>query len=160
MAYVAPTTKTTGTLITAAIWNQDVVDNQNAAFPLGVAAWTAYTPALTSVTLGNGTLAGKYARVGRIVVVSVNLTFGSTTAFTGNPRFGLPVTGVGAQVGVATLIDSGTRTYVAAAQFGTAANVELVHTESGNFGIVNATNPFTWTTGDSLSITMTFEAAS
>lgn len=27
MAYVAPTTRTTGTLITAAIWNQDVVDN-------------------------------------------------------------------------------------------------------------------------------------
>jgi len=27
MSYVAPTTKTTGTLITAAIWNQDVVAN-------------------------------------------------------------------------------------------------------------------------------------
>lgn len=27
MAYVAPSTRTTGTLITAAIWNQDVVDN-------------------------------------------------------------------------------------------------------------------------------------
>jgi len=27
MSWVAPTTKTTGTLITAAIWNQDVVDN-------------------------------------------------------------------------------------------------------------------------------------
>lgn len=27
MAYVAPTTKTTGTLITAAVWNQDVTAN-------------------------------------------------------------------------------------------------------------------------------------
>ena len=27
MAYVPPTTKSTGTLITAAIWNQDVKDN-------------------------------------------------------------------------------------------------------------------------------------
>lgn len=33
MAYVSPTNKTTGTLITATIWNQDVVANSQAAAP-------------------------------------------------------------------------------------------------------------------------------
>lgn len=32
MAYVAPSTRTTGTLITAAIWNQDVVANPIALY--------------------------------------------------------------------------------------------------------------------------------
>lgn len=33
MAYVSPSTKTTGTLITAAIWNQDIVSNVQAGVP-------------------------------------------------------------------------------------------------------------------------------
>jgi hypothetical protein len=37
MAYVQPSTQTTGTLITAATWNQDVVDNTIAIRAGGVA---------------------------------------------------------------------------------------------------------------------------
>src|SRR3990167_7221529 len=37
MAYVAPSTRTTGTLITAAIWNQDIVDNPIALRAGGIA---------------------------------------------------------------------------------------------------------------------------
>ena len=35
MGYVAPTTRTTGEVITAAIWNQDVTDNMIAMTPHG-----------------------------------------------------------------------------------------------------------------------------
>lgn len=38
MAWVAPNTKTTGTLITAAIWNQEVVSNPQALRDGGIAA--------------------------------------------------------------------------------------------------------------------------
>ena len=37
MAWVAPSTRTTGTLITAAIWNQDIVDNELALRAGGIA---------------------------------------------------------------------------------------------------------------------------
>jgi hypothetical protein len=56
---------------------------------------TAYTPIWTSSgtqpTLGNGTLVGKYSRIGDLVYFSIKLTFGSTTsAGTGDYSFSLP----------------------------------------------------------------------
>jgi hypothetical protein len=58
-------------------------------------AWTSYTPtwtaATTNPTLGNGTLVGRYSKIGRQVTVHINLIPGSTTAFgTGTYNFLLP----------------------------------------------------------------------
>lgn len=60
-------------------------------------AWTAYTPSWTAATtnpsLGNGTIAGRYQKVGRQVTIHINLIAGSTTAYgSGNYNFSLPFT--------------------------------------------------------------------
>lgn len=58
MAYVSPTTRTTGTLITAAIWNQDIVSNSQASVPdiFTAAGDTVYaTAADTAGVLAKGT---------------------------------------------------------------------------------------------------------
>lgn len=68
----------------------------NGGLNLTTAAWNSYTPTWTSSgtapALGNGTLVGKYAVIGRTYVVSIKITMGpSTTYGTGNYSFALPV---------------------------------------------------------------------
>lgn len=58
-------------------------------------AWTPYTPTWTATTtnptLGNGTLVGRYSKIGRQVTVHINLIPGSTTTFgSGSYNFAVP----------------------------------------------------------------------
>lgn len=60
-------------------------------------AWASYTPTWTAATtnpsLGNGTLIGRHHKIGRTVLVQINLIPGSTTTFgSGNYSFALPFT--------------------------------------------------------------------
>lgn len=50
----------------------------------------AYTPTLSGLTLGNGTLTGRASRVGTRVSFSIGLAAGSTTVPTGAVSLGLP----------------------------------------------------------------------
>lgn len=62
--------------------------------------WQSYTPTLTNITLGNGTLTAKYKESHGTIFFEVCLVFGSTTTlatvanYTQSPRVSLPVTGV------------------------------------------------------------------
>ena len=65
---------------------------------LGV--WTAYTPtwaaAGTAVSLGNGTIGGRYIQIGNTVIFFINLSFGTTTTYgTGRWSLTIPVTSSG-----------------------------------------------------------------
>jgi hypothetical protein len=57
-------------------------------------AWTPYTPAWTASTnpaIGNGTITGRYMKIGRNVLCQIILTTGSTTTYgSGQYAFGLP----------------------------------------------------------------------
>jgi len=64
---------------------------------IALGAWNAYTPVWTAATtnpaIGDGTLNGKYAVVGKVCHFSMLAGFGSTTTFgSGTYGFGLPVT--------------------------------------------------------------------
>lgn len=116
--------------------------------------WTTFTPTWTNLTVGNGTVAARYSQLNDIVLVNIELTWGSTTSASGNVGVAAPV-GTPARVCNLSAIfeDSGTRYYIgSAANFATLGRFDLFHTESGNTGIVNATNPFTWATGDDIVI--------
>ena len=76
-------------------------------------AWTSYTPSWTATTtnptVGNGTLIGRYQKIGRTVIFHVNLICGSTTTYgSGSYNFTLPpfaVANVGASfIGTAHLL--------------------------------------------------------
>ena len=78
-------------------------------------AWTPYSPSWTASTtnpnLGNGTLIGRYSKIGRQVTFHINLTCGSTTTFgSGNYNFTLPPFTAAANgasmIGVAQLLGS------------------------------------------------------
>jgi hypothetical protein len=74
------------------------------------AAWTAYTPTLGNITLGNGTLACAFTRYGKTIKARGNLIAGTTTTFAaGVLSFSLPVVphaiyGPGHAVGVCYLV--------------------------------------------------------
>lgn len=53
--------------------------------------WTTWTPTYTSITVGNGTVVARYCQIGKIVHVFWRLTCGSTSSWSNDPRFTLPV---------------------------------------------------------------------
>ena len=122
------------------------------------AGWQSYTPALTNITLGNGTMVGRYLRQGDLVTVSVDITLGSTSAITGVVSVGLPLPTLRPAVGAAALLDAGLRYYAGVARASAGASVAGLSAASTD-GTINATSPFTWTTGDSLWFTMSYQVA-
>jgi hypothetical protein len=50
-----------------------------------IGTYTAYTPTLTNVTIGNGTFSTAYCRVNNFVHYYGIFTLGSTSAVTGTP---------------------------------------------------------------------------
>ena len=61
----------------------------------GGAAWAAWTPTWTNLTVGNGTVTARYKQLGKTVVCRVSLVWGSTTQITAtNVSFSLPITSI------------------------------------------------------------------
>lgn len=132
------------------------------------AAWTAFTPILQNVTIGNGTLSAAYAKIGKTVYVYGEFTLGSTSAITGFIGATHPITAQIAYpftpLGRALFRDAGTALY-----FGdvigssNTTNIEIFpNNTSGTYASYTAagsTVPFTWTTGDYFSYSYTYQAA-
>lgn len=126
-------------------------------------AWTAFTPVWSSSgvapAIGNGTIGGRYIQSGKLVIYRGQILWGSTTTGgTGTWTVTVPVTVLdGAQTAVAILIDaSAGATRMPGAVAFSAGTMTFY---AGTGGVANATAPFTWTTSDSLTWQITYEAA-
>lgn len=132
--------------------------------PLGapVTDWVSYTP--TGSWSTNTTYTGRWRRVGDSMEIRVNLSLGGAptaadlsvdlpSGFTidstkiGDANFG--TTGYG------VLLDGGTRQYVLSMSYRDADSLYVIHTESGNAGLVNATNPITFASSDEIVLAAT-----
>lgn len=121
--------------------------------------WKSFSVTANNVTIGNGTLTGFYRRVGDSMDVEINLTFGSTTSFTGTVSFDYPnsLTADTSKFGSAPvncaveLVDDST---AANRQVGTvrpqASNMLPLTNQSA---AIDSTTPFTWTNPDTLKFT-------
>lgn len=129
--------------------------------------WSTYTPSWTSSgtapAVGNGSITGRYAQVGKFVFCTGILTMGSTTTFgTGTWSISLPVTAAtstnGIYVGPAYLHDN---SLIAARRTGVAApaTTTTMVFYAATAGAVTPTVPFTWASSDKLSWTIFYEAA-
>lgn len=159
---------TAGSVLTASRYNQDVIENLNV---IG-GAWTAYTPTWTNLTVGNATQESHYIAAGKLYIVRVKLTFGSTTSISTIPEFTLPngvsYRSVNTNVtpfGLGMMFDdSASQAHGCVITGGTAVTRArfLLQTSGGTyvgFGAATATAPFTWTTSDRLEGQFMFEAA-
>ena len=125
------------------------------------AAWTSYTPVWTAngtaVSLGNGTIVGKYRQVGKWVTAQILLTMGSTTTFgTSFYLFTLPVTALTANgyLGAAKFLDAGTLD-----RNGVSYLFDTTHVvATSNAGAAGQLVPHTWANTDTFTIQIDYEA--
>jgi hypothetical protein len=159
----------TGDVLTASRYNQDVIEN----LTMIGGAWTAYTPTWTNLTVGNATQASAYIAAGKLYVVRIKLTFGSTTSISGIPEFTLPnsashdsdyttlagVWGLGTMNDVSGPVSVGCTIFPGLAATRGRFLIQQVNATYMTFAAASATIPFTWTTGDQLEAQFMFEAA-
>lgn len=138
---------------------------QVASVPLG--AWTAYTPAWSAPTppvLNNGSLNGRYSKLGRLVTAVIWLQFGSlTTAGAGAWSLSLPA----AAVPNTTLVNwvgswwaSGAASAVTTGVCAVTGSLILLPIGGATATGIDATHPFTWASGNQLSVQLTYESTS
>lgn len=138
-------------------------------------AYTAYTPIWassgTQPALGNGSLVGRYVRIGKFVHFTISLQPGSTTTFgTGTYTFSLPVTAVGNTAGAMALgtcwSQQNSSAFWNAAQLTLAGGSVTVATiqypttyPTSAATVYGATAPWAWATSDRLNASGVYEAA-
>ena len=115
--------------------------------------WTTYTPTWTNLTVGDGTQDADYRYIGGDLRVRGLLTFGSTTAVTGNISQNLPNSETADATGASgsgVAADDPRRYPLVVDCLPSDSTFVFYHAESTNDGVVNATAPFTWASGDKL----------
>lgn len=126
--------------------------------------WKDYTVSWSCVTggapsVGNGTLVGRYWRVGNVVTAVIQLTWGTTTGGGGGKwRFSLPVTASDNiyEVGVSIANDASPSVgYVGNCQ----VVVGVLNATGYNTAGYDASTPITWASGDRLQLMITYKAA-
>ena len=119
-----------------------------------------YTPTWVSsgggASLGNATVAAQWSRTGNTVCVDIDILIGSTTNFgTGTIQIGLPSSPSSFSqfvVGIAYLNDASTGTNTIAAAISNPALSYLNLQANGTTGAVSGTVPWTWATGDRITL--------
>jgi hypothetical protein len=125
-----------------------------------------WTPTFNNFTVGNGSVFGRYTKIGNVVNLFVGFNMGSTSSIGGSigSVSGLPfaIESVGSTsyfpaYGIA--LDAGVAYYsIFAGGNQTSTQLDSVKT-TNNETAVNATNPFTWGTGDALNLQMTYRTS-
>ena len=127
-------------------------------------AWTSYTPVWTTTSatpsLGDGTLAGAYARSGKLVFVRLRLVWGSTTSCgAGDWSFSLPAAVGETQIMPGLIYDNGAYSTVVA-ELTSGDDIFRIQGNNSSGGYrVSATSPMTWASGDWIRLNGAYEAA-
>ena len=126
--------------------------------------WTTYTPTLNNWTKGNGTVVGRYQQIGKTTIVFFQFTFGSTSSVGGaGANFTLPVN-TAQTLGTTTVCnfqDAGTQDYPGTLYLatGNAYPGPIVTNATYSSRVdITPTIPFTWTTNDTITIQVIYEA--
>jgi hypothetical protein len=128
-------------------------------------AWQTWSPTLANMTIGNGTITARYSRIGKTVVFSVRVQFGSTSSITGSPNFLLPSSAASNAVFPVWCVDTGVGSW-----FGRAGIFAFDYTRiyldligvGGSYAAglpFGASAPFTWGTNDEFTVSGTYEVA-
>ncbi|AGP56193.1 hypothetical protein [Streptomyces rapamycinicus] len=163
----APRTWNAGETVTDTMLNEEIRDQFNEIF----AAWTSYTPTWTAATtnpsLGNGTLIGRYLKVGRTCTAHINLVTGSTTTYgSGNYAWALPFTSANAgctYIGHAHLLSGSTRwmgQFVISPNSTTASPFFPANSTTTTAAFMQQGAPVTLASGHQVRITVQYETAS
>lgn len=124
----------------------------------------SYTPtwfgSVSNPSLGNGTLAAQYTRIGRVVYGYIGITMGSTTTYgSGYWKFSYPVANLGYEMGACYCFDTSAGAEYGGGQAAGLSSTEFAFRVSNNgstFSALTSAHPFAWANGDSLNINWTY----
>lgn len=128
-------------------------------------AWITWTPSLSNVVIGNGTIVARYQQTGNVVSFSVKVTFGSTTTISGSPAISLPIAANSQAYFIVQITDAGVAGYTGNGIIPTAdlskIYLDLIDTTSSRAisAAFSSTSPFTWGTGDNFTVSGSYEVA-
>lgn len=135
------------------------------------AAWETWTPTLTGMSIGNGTVTGRYGRIGKNIFCKLDIIFGSTTTMTGPLDISPPFTAqsnygfLGEISGSVLCRDVSANQYyvmnlivISTTTFRVTRLIQNGPTEVG-IGDISATTPMTWAVGDFITMQFMYEAA-
>jgi len=140
-------------------------------------AWTSYTPTITNLTQGTGTLASKYIQIGKTVIYQGRFTFSGTSSVGGVLTISLPVTAVSSTyatrepLGIGMIFDSNvSETYQTNVIFASTTTLKLnvLTTRSGTNPVYNDSSvsrdvttgvPIGYATGDIITWQAIYEVA-
>jgi hypothetical protein len=152
----APTTKNTNDVIQPAHINDAQSEIVALESDLLATSWTSYTPALASLTIGNGSLQGSYMRLKNIVFFRALIIFGTTTSVTGSVWIGTPtsfvMTAAGDHLGHGTAYDSSATQIYPMMVIPAAASMIALMSVANPLAAVTATVPFTFAVSDQLGV--------
>lgn len=136
------------------------IAEQNRTTAMGF--WTAFTPSLTNLTIGNGSLTGSYARIGKTSFVEVLVVFGSTTSVSGQVSLtGLPTNNLASataqRLGHLMMFDNDTGGSFTGTAISAGNTSATLLTQGAPCGVVSATGPFTWAVSDQLHIFLNYQ---
>lgn len=123
----------------------------------------SWTGTVSNPSIGNGTLIGYYTLENKLCTVEMELTVGSTTTFgSGNWAFSVPFSpsaDVSNSIGSAIALNFGVNFYTGTTIM--APNSAAITAYLGGItpNSVNPTNPWTWKTGDTLKMQITYPIA-
>lgn len=158
-----PATWTAGEVVAASKMNSQIRD-----VATGIqASWSTYTPTWGGTSdpdIGNGVLSGRYMRVGKTITANITIVMGSTTTYgSGTWTLSLPVASVFTtttyvNLGSVSMRDtSASANSTGVAILANQTTAQMVVGSSNAF--VSTTAPWTWANGDTLSVTLNYEAA-
>ena len=126
-------------------------------------AWVTWTPTVNNISIGNGTITARYRQTGNTVSFSLKIVFGSTTTISGSPNVVMGVASNSVAVFPVYILDAGVAAYAASAYFpiGTTMYLDLIDTTSSRALLTafSSTSPFTWGSGDFISVSGSYEVA-
>ena len=128
--------------------------------PEGYPHWFNYTPSVAAATVGNGTLTGKFAVLGKTVHTYISFVLGSTSAIASGTSFSLPTTAGSNPLANGVFFDTGTNVLPTICNCSTTVIYPYAINAASTYAIGNnlgAAIPFTWTTSDEIRLQATFD---
>jgi hypothetical protein len=113
-------------------------------------AWIKYTPTLSGITLGNGTVTGQHKKDGPVYHVQITITFGSTTSLGSYPKASLPFAPATREGGVLNYLGGS----LSLGLYRTQAADVFFHTLSGDY--ITSSTPFTWASGHTIYASISY----
>lgn len=124
-----------------------------------------FTPSFANLTIGNGSVFGRYTKTGRLVTVEFGFTYGSTSSISGSigDIAGLPFTAVNItsnvfQLAVGAIFKPGVGWFSVMSNLQSNTSQLLVTTTLSGVAITSTT-PTVFASGTTLTLSVTYEAA-